>query len=98
MKKILRELGLLAVSWFLALRFALAFHFSALPLVDILPRANLAPQAPQSRPGCPVREPRPASLAIVAGLRAPKLPNRIALTLASGEHRLNSGCVWFAQQ
>ena len=49
------------------------------------------PRKPRkSAPLAPVREPRPASLAIVAGLRAQKLPNHIALTLARGEPRLNS--------
>ena len=37
------------------------YHFSTLPLVAFLPRANLTPQA---CPGCPVREPRPASLPV----------------------------------
>ena len=49
------------------------------------------PRKPRkSAPLAPVREPRPASLAIVAGLRAPKLPNYAALTLARGEPRMNS--------
>ena len=32
---------------------ARVIHFSALPLVAILPRANHAPNAPQDRPACP---------------------------------------------
>ncbi len=38
-----------------------------------------------------VREPCPASLATVAGLRGEKLPDYTALTLARGEPRINSG-------
>ena len=46
---------------------------------------------PQEPPACPVREPGPSTLAIVAGLRAQKLTNAAVLTLARGEPRLNSG-------
>jgi hypothetical protein len=49
-KKVLRGIGLRTVSRFLALRLAFAFHFSALPLSDILTRANRPPRHPQTPP------------------------------------------------
>jgi len=49
-KKVLRGIGLLAVSRFLALRVKGAFHFFPLPLSDILPRANHATRHPQTPP------------------------------------------------
>ena len=41
-------------------------------------------------PIAPVREPCPATLAKLAGLRGQKLTNAAVLTLARGEPRLNS--------
>ena len=51
----------------------------------------MPPATRKSHPQGMARHPPPATWAKLAGLRAPKLPNHIALTLARGESRLNSG-------
>ena len=50
----------------------------------------MPPATRKSPPQGMARHPPPATLAIVAGLRAPKLSDCTALTLALGEPRLNT--------
>ena len=86
----------LAWIWF-AYRLALFLNENPLSLI-ISSHFPLSPSSPartggshpQEPPACPVREPGPSTLAIVAGLRAPKLSDCTALTLALGEPRLNT--------
>ena len=53
-------------------------------------RANPAPQAPQACPASPVREPCPATLAKLAGLRVSKLTDCIGSAGIAKQTRINS--------
>ena len=66
------------------------YHFSTLPLVAFLLRANLPRKPRRSAPLAPVREPCPAILAIVAGLRASKLTDCIESAVIAKQPRTNS--------
>jgi hypothetical protein len=80
-----------AGSRFLAWNLARVIHFFPLPTTgEPVCARTMPPATRKSHPQGTVREPCPASLAIVAGLRASKLPDCIESAGIANEPRMNS--------